>query len=1033
MDVQPEPDDEIDPAIGAIVDAMLAGTAVDWAAAESPSSPDAELVRQLHVLADLATLHRTFASGETPPTGDTPSPRIWGHLKLLEKVGEGAFGEVFRAWDPHLNREVALKLFAPNASPEGADSRAWVLTEARHLAAIHHPNVVVVYGADRIDGRLGFWTEFIRGRTLAALVRDLGPLGAHEAAAIGRDVCFALSAVHGASLLHRDIKANNVMLEDGGRNTASGRVVLLDFGATKNFIDEAAADAAIDHPEGPTGTPLYVAPELWRASPASPQSDIYSVGVLLYFLVTGSYPVRGATVRDVGEAHLSGRRMPLRDARPDLPDAFVRVVERAIAPDTAERFASVDELASALDRTRVDLARSSRAARARWNGRLMLASAAAIAVLVGYAIFRVWPPHAEVPIGSASSRSTVPTSSATSTPTLPVRSAGSTPAASSGPPGGGIAQSHDSETRQVTVPPAIFGHPSRDGRFLPYFDPDGTGRLFDIETGASRPFTKDGTPSDRGVDWTIEKDGRWNLDTPSLAVISPAGDRVAYTWYRGDGRYELDMSNVDGSLPRTLLVARPEFEPVPVDWFPDANEILCWFRGVDGTTADLVAVSVADGWHRSVYSKAGDVPLTALSPDGRFVVFEQTPDGGQPGLMIVSSAGGGNARPLFKSPAGEQSPAWADQTHLLFRRPAAPGKKEMWLAQVIEGAIVGAPVNIFPTTNLASSQLMAVPSRGLVYYTTQKLDNEAFIASIDLSGATRASPPVLIADQCVSPSWSPDGRSIACFLTRASGVPGGLRSGSLAILDATSHVPRALHPALTFQGKYMPAWLPDSQHVVIFGSETSTGPPRPGDRFGYYRVDVTTSETSPFAMVSDYGPVFRVLPSGRGILYSDARGIVARDSETHAETIALADEAGSDLGGFGVSADGRLAFIRSPLNQHGEETMDVLQVQAISGGPVREIARAIRPQGLKFQSWTPDGEGVLYSLSRPGAAMAELYLISSDGTGEPKDLHIRLPSAGGSDTLSLNPDGTQVVYGSRQQSNDLWIQPIPRALLAGGR
>ena len=174
---------------------------------------------------------------------------------------------------PHLSREVALKLLGPAGPSRGADSPSWVLEEARFLAAIRHPNVVTVYGADRINGRVGFWTEFIHGRTLAELVHEQGAFPAPEAAAIGIDGCRAISAVHRAGLLHRDIKANNVMREDGGR------IVLLDFGATKDFVQHAVADAVVGDPNGPTGTPLYVAPELWRDSAATPQSDIYSLGV----------------------------------------------------------------------------------------------------------------------------------------------------------------------------------------------------------------------------------------------------------------------------------------------------------------------------------------------------------------------------------------------------------------------------------------------------------------------------------------------------------------------------------------------------------------------------------------------------------------------------------------------------------------------------------------------------------------------------------------------------------------------------------
>ncbi len=164
-----------------------------------------------------------------PPTSAARSAqvpdgsRLWGSFKLRELVGRGSFGEVYRAWDPDLQREVGLKLLVPRPSQTEAPFEE-VLREARALAAVRHPNILPVYGVDRHEGRVGFWTDFVHGKTLAALVREQGPFGYREAALTGQDVCKALSAVHRAGLLHRDIKAENVMREEGGR------ILLMDFG-----------------------------------------------------------------------------------------------------------------------------------------------------------------------------------------------------------------------------------------------------------------------------------------------------------------------------------------------------------------------------------------------------------------------------------------------------------------------------------------------------------------------------------------------------------------------------------------------------------------------------------------------------------------------------------------------------------------------------------------------------------------------------------------------------------------------------------
>lgn len=326
--------------------AVADGEAVDWERLESSvGKDDRASIRHLRIVARVADVHRSVqvpgaGSSATLPTQSRAtvasiSPR-WGPLVLLERIGGGAYGDVYRARDPRLDREVALKLLR-SAPPSDASRSQEVIGEARLLARVRHPHVVTVHGADRFDGRVGLWMEFIRGRSLAREVLERGPLGAQEAAVIGLDVCAGLAAVHKAGLVHRDIKAGNVMREE------AGRIVLMDFGAGYAYADPAESNAA-----GFAGTPLYAAPEVLAGQPATPSSDLYGLGVLLYFLVTGSYPVAGATIDGLRDAHARGARRPLRDARPDLPGPFIAVVERALEAEPRSRFPSAGAMESAL-------------------------------------------------------------------------------------------------------------------------------------------------------------------------------------------------------------------------------------------------------------------------------------------------------------------------------------------------------------------------------------------------------------------------------------------------------------------------------------------------------------------------------------------------------------------------------------------------------------------------------------------------------------------------------------------------------------
>ena len=145
---------------------------------------------------------------------------------------------------------------------------------------------MAVYGAQVMDAGVAIWSEFLRGRTLAEIVERDGPLGPQEAVVVGDALCRALAAVHNAGLLHRDIKAQNVMREAGGR------IVLMDFGLGQPQQGAAEWTRTTEV----AGTPLYLAPELFERVPASKSSDIYSVGVLLFYLVTGTFPVTGRTL-----------------------------------------------------------------------------------------------------------------------------------------------------------------------------------------------------------------------------------------------------------------------------------------------------------------------------------------------------------------------------------------------------------------------------------------------------------------------------------------------------------------------------------------------------------------------------------------------------------------------------------------------------------------------------------------------------------------------------------------------------------------
>jgi eukaryotic-like serine/threonine-protein kinase len=326
----------------ALLESLADGVEVDWAALDAQAATNAERTRyrNLRLVARVAELHRTLVLDDEDVSvvphdvGDavsTDDPTTWGHLSVISRLASGAFGRIYRAHDSQLNRDVALKLLRGDIGTFRPIER--LLAEARTLAKLRHSNVVTVYGADVRDGRAGLWMELVDGQTLEAWLRTHGPMGSGEATAIGIDLCRALAAVHGSGLVHGDVKAQNVMREHGGR------IVLMDFGAGR----AQGADAT-----GVAGTPMYLASEVLAGEPPTPRSDLYSLGVLLFHLLTAEYPRTGADLDGLRAAHADGARTWLRDLRSDLPDGLVHTIERAIDADPARRFVSAGEMERAL-------------------------------------------------------------------------------------------------------------------------------------------------------------------------------------------------------------------------------------------------------------------------------------------------------------------------------------------------------------------------------------------------------------------------------------------------------------------------------------------------------------------------------------------------------------------------------------------------------------------------------------------------------------------------------------------------------------
>ncbi|NOT44726.1 MAG: serine/threonine protein kinase [Acidobacteria bacterium] len=333
---------ELPPALAALVESLADGSVdptVRARASEAGVAPG--LLAAFDAVSALAEVHRAIDEGplgattpeveesaQDPPSGKGPQ---WGNFRLLLRLGAGTFGEVYLAHNLWLDQAVALKLLRPE------HSHAASLKEAQQLARVRHPNVVVVHGADRHDGRLGFWMDHVDGTTLSDVLDTQGLMRDSEAALTGVELCGALAAVHAAGIVHRDIKAQNVM-----RRRQDGRLLLMDFGAGEylNAPREPGNRAA--------GTPLYLAPEVLHGERATVASDLYALGVLLFHLLSGRFPVEADSLDDLRGAHAAGRRLGLEELQPTANPLLIRVIETMLDPDPAKRYRSAVAAKAAL-------------------------------------------------------------------------------------------------------------------------------------------------------------------------------------------------------------------------------------------------------------------------------------------------------------------------------------------------------------------------------------------------------------------------------------------------------------------------------------------------------------------------------------------------------------------------------------------------------------------------------------------------------------------------------------------------------------
>jgi serine/threonine protein kinase len=259
------------------------------------------------------------------------------HYEVLELVGRGGMGLVFKARDTRLQRIVAIKVLAALAASGTARQRFF--REARAAAAVRDEHVVSIHAVSDDSGAVPYLVmELIAGSTLEKRLRERGPLAVKEVLRIGMQAARGLAAAHAQGLIHRDVKPANILLENGVE-----RVKLTDFGLARTADDASLSQSGVI-----AGTPLYMSPEQARGEPLDGRSDLFSLGSVLYATCTGGSPFQAGNTMAVLKRVCEDVPRPIREVNPDVPDWLAAVVDRLLAKEPAQRFQSAAELAEVL-------------------------------------------------------------------------------------------------------------------------------------------------------------------------------------------------------------------------------------------------------------------------------------------------------------------------------------------------------------------------------------------------------------------------------------------------------------------------------------------------------------------------------------------------------------------------------------------------------------------------------------------------------------------------------------------------------------
>jgi eukaryotic-like serine/threonine-protein kinase len=710
------------------------------------------------------------------------------HYQILSLLGAGGMGQVYLARDTRLHRKVALKLL-PAEFTRDAERVHRFEQEAQAASALNHPNILTIFDigqpTDEITSPHFIATEYVEGQTLRQLLQD-GPLASPQVIEIAIQLADALSASHAVGIIHRDMKPENVMLR------TDGYVKVLDFGLAK-LIEQRQVSLVTD-PGKVMGTISYMSPEQALGQTVDHRTDIFSLGIVLYELLSGLQPFKGDSDAATYNAILNLSPLPVTNSQPDLPNEWRWIIERMLEKKPEQRFQTAADLKTALKTLKHDSGSGAipkvsgttsqplrPPARRSWIPKAVIAAGAGVVLAV--AGYLVW---------SASKPANAPA----------LRAANFT---------------------QLTRKPGqeIYPSLSPDGKLLLYADAEaGNWDIYLQRVSGTTPInlTRDSAVKD------------------SQPAFSPDGEQIAFRSDRDGGG--IFIMGATGENVRRLI--GQGHNPA---WSPDGQEI-AFSKGSFARPSErgnypspLQVVKVASGETRQVTEM--DAVQPNWSPHGDRIAYWGILNGGQRDIWTVG-AQGGEPVAVTSDPALDWNPIWSPDGRYLYFASDRGGSMNLWRVPIDEasGKLLGAPEPVTTPATYCGYINFSRDGRHLAYAQVVDQVNVQQIGFDPVKGKIESNPVWITRGSRIAtdPDLSPDGEWVVfgatgdkqedLFVVRRDGT--GLRQ-----ITNDKHKDRA------------PRWSPDGQQIVFFSDRS--GP------YEYWLINPDGNGLRQFSQISGPG------------------------------------------------------------------------------------------------------------------------------------------------------------------------------------